>query len=245
MSEQKKVKGVVDLVFLIDVTGSMQPCINGLKDNIKTFFDTLQSSDEESGAPIRDWRAKVVGFRDYEDDPATWLEDNDFTRDVSELHRQLDALEASGGGDLPESLLDALCVVAKMPACEIQDAEDPKKWRYRRNASRAVIVFTDAPYKERMSAPGCEGGTVDDVINSIMDARIILTIVTPLEDSTGEEIKNMDVLAEADKAEYIQLRDADGNSMSLDRFAEDKELLSKMLSKLAATLSRTVATETL
>jgi hypothetical protein len=30
MSESKKVRGVVDIVFLIDVTGSMQPCIKAL-----------------------------------------------------------------------------------------------------------------------------------------------------------------------------------------------------------------------
>ena len=34
----KKVKGVCDIVFLMDTTGSMQPAINDLKKNIKLFF---------------------------------------------------------------------------------------------------------------------------------------------------------------------------------------------------------------
>ena len=32
--------GVVDLVFLVDVTGSMGPCINALRDNINHFIDS-------------------------------------------------------------------------------------------------------------------------------------------------------------------------------------------------------------
>lgn len=244
MSEPKKIKGTVDLVFLIDVTGSMQPCIDGLKNNIKEFFNTLQGGDANNPAPIKDWRAKVVGYRDYEDDPSTWYEDNDFTRDVDTLYRQLDALEASGGGDMPESLLDALCTIAKAESCDVQEAENPKKWRYRKNAARAVIAFTDAPFKETMSAPGCEGGTVDDVINAVMDARILLTVITPYKDDTGAVMDGMNTLAEADKAEYIPLRDGD-ESVSLDRFAEDKDRLVNTLKKLAATLSRSVQTETL
>jgi hypothetical protein len=38
MAEQtSKVKGIVDIVFLLDATGSMQPCIDAVKNNIAAF----------------------------------------------------------------------------------------------------------------------------------------------------------------------------------------------------------------
>ena len=71
MSE--KVKGVADIVFLVDATGSMGKCIERLKTNISTFFDEM-TSEKGNGSPLKDWRAKVVGFRDFEEDgPSRWL----------------------------------------------------------------------------------------------------------------------------------------------------------------------------
>ena len=62
MSEQHtKVKGVVDIVFLIDVSGSMAHCIEALKENIKSFVKTLTSGDggpNEAGPAVKDFRIK-------------------------------------------------------------------------------------------------------------------------------------------------------------------------------------------
>ena len=56
---KKKVRGVADIVFLIDVTGSMQPCIDALKNNIAAFVDALSKSDANNSSPISDWRGRV------------------------------------------------------------------------------------------------------------------------------------------------------------------------------------------
>ena len=80
-----KVRGVVDIVFLMDATGSMGKCIDALKMNLQNFFNTMTST-EGNGSPVKDWRAKVVGFRDYEEDgPADWLDNNP----VVDLPRQI------------------------------------------------------------------------------------------------------------------------------------------------------------
>ena len=50
----------VDIVFLIDATGSMTDCIDAIRTSIGLFFDTLDSD----WSPIKDWRARVVGYRD-------------------------------------------------------------------------------------------------------------------------------------------------------------------------------------
>ena len=51
-------KGIADIVFLLDATGSMGPCINAVKSNIKTFVQTLTTPTPNGGAVVKDWRAK-------------------------------------------------------------------------------------------------------------------------------------------------------------------------------------------
>jgi hypothetical protein len=114
-----KTKGVADIVFLIDVTGSMAPIIDALRKNIEVFVDSLSSGDANNAAPVKDWRGKVVGYRDIEAAEAEglpWIVDNPFVRDAGALKAQLATLQAAGGGDEPESLLDALYKVASMEA---------------------------------------------------------------------------------------------------------------------------------
>ena len=119
VQERPKTKGVADIVFLVDVSGSMSPCIDALRRNIEAFIDSLSQGDANNAAPVRDWRGKVVGYRDIEAAQAEglpWIVDNSFVRDAGALKAQLGTLQANGGGDEPESLLDALYTVASMEA---------------------------------------------------------------------------------------------------------------------------------
>lgn len=159
--QQQKVKGVVDIVFLLDATGSMASCIDALKDNIHAFVSGLTAPDPNGTTVVQDWRAKVVGYRDYEVDGRHALVDQPFVNSVQAIRGQLDALEADGGGDEPESLLEALYAVATMPATERGAEPLPDHWRYRSSAMRVVVVFTDASYKKKMVAP--PGATFDDL----------------------------------------------------------------------------------
>lgn len=173
--EQKKVKGVVDLVILLDVTGSMQACIDALKTNIGTFVSGLSATDANNENPVRDWRIKVCGYRDQQVNPNNWFVDNPFVRDVAGVQAQLTSpnMQATEGGDEPESLLDALFKLAKMEQSGLQDAEAPDKWRARGTSARIVVFFTDATYKTPMTLPEAAGGGVSDVIAALMAAKII------------------------------------------------------------------------
>ena len=116
---RSKTKGVADIVFVVDVSGSMSPCIDALRKNIEAFIDSLSQGDANNAAPVRDWRGKVVGYRDIEAaevEGLPWIVDNPFVRDAGTLKAQLATLQAGGGGDEPESLLDALYKVASMEA---------------------------------------------------------------------------------------------------------------------------------
>ena len=126
-----KAKGVVDIVFLMDATESMQKCIDKLKENIKMFIAAMLGTAERPTV-IRHWRAKVVGFRDYEADGKRWLEDNAFTSDVNDLCLQLDELKAEGGGDVPESLLDAIYKVGMMEETALEESFSPAMIHSRR-----------------------------------------------------------------------------------------------------------------
>ncbi len=235
-----KTKGVADLVFVVDVTGSMAPCIDALRKNIETFIDSLSRGDGNTAAPVRDWRGKVVGYRDIEcadTDGVPWFVDQPFVRDVAALKAQLAGLKAQGGGDEPESLLDALYKVASMPAIpKGSQAEDPTKWRYRSDAARVVIVFTDASFKETMSLPEAKGGSLQDVANVVMANRIILSLFAP-------NFEGYDRLSQIDKSEW-EVVEFEGLTpqQALEKFTSDPVNFKTTLQQLAASVSRSAET---
>ncbi len=238
----EKVKGVVDIVFLLDVTGSMQACLDGLKRNIETFIDTLTTGDANNCSPVKDWRSRVVGYRDFEVDIEPFV-DSPFVRNVDELKSQLNALEAIGGGDEPEGLLDALYKVSEAGETGADDAEEGGKWRYRKSAARVVVIFTDASYKPTMTIPECVGGTFDDVANSLANNRVILSIFAP-------DMECYDLLAEVDKAEFEALEldpaiDGDSYPRALERYTSNQENFVETLKMLARSISKSSETPAL
>ncbi|RYZ05454.1 MAG: VWA domain-containing protein [Myxococcales bacterium] len=235
-----KTKGVADLVFVVDVSGSMAPCIDALRKNIEAFIDSLSKGDGNSVAPVRDWRGKVVGYRDIESaesEGLPWIVENPFVRDVSALKSQLAQLKAEGGGDEPESLLDTLYKVASMPAVpKGTQTEDPEKWRYRSDAARVVIVFTDASFKETMSLPEAKGGSLQDVANVVMANRIILSLFAP-------NFEGYDRLSQIDKSEWEVVEyDGLGPQEALQKFTSDPVNFRTTLKQLAASVSRSAET---
>jgi len=235
-----KTKGVADLVFLIDVSGSMSPCIDALRKNIEAFIDWLSKGDANNAAPVKDWRGKVVGYRDLDaaqSEGLPWIVDNPFVRDASALKSQLAGLQASGGGDEPEYLLDALYMVASMEATpKGSQTEDTGKWRYRSDAARVVIVFTDASFKETMSIPQAKGGSLQDVANVVMANRIILSLFAP-------NFEGYDRLSQIDKSEW-EVVEYEGLSPqeALQKFTSDPVNFRTTLKQLAASVSRSAET---
>lgn len=235
-----KTKGVADIVFVVDITGSMAPCIDALRTNIESFVDSLSRGDGNNVAPVRDWRAKVVGYRDIESaesEGLPWIVESPFVREVSALKAQLAALKAEGGGDEPESLLDTLFKVASMPAiAKGSQSEDPEKWRYSSDAARVVIVFTDASFKETMSLPEAKGGSLQDVANLVMANRIILSIFAP-------NFEGYDRLSQIDKSEWESV-EFEGLSAqeALKKFTSDPVNFRNTLKQLAASVSRSAET---
>lgn len=226
--QNEKVKGIVDIVFLIDITGSMGGCIDALKKNIEKFILFLTSSSANSA--IKDWRGKCVGFRDYQDDPSDWLEDNPFVRDADALVRQLSCLKASGGGDEPETLLDAIYFIGSMREAAQGATESPDQWRYKRDAARVIVIFSDASFKPKMFITPAKGGNVDDVITLVHEKRLILSIFAP-------DLPCYDGLAKADKSEFMPVA-----GEGLAEITSDPAKFQQTLKQLAASVSKSSAT---
>lgn len=130
-----KVKGVADIVFCIDATGSMQPCIDKVKSNIGSFVETIKTSNPNQ--PI-DWRARIIGYRDFNVDAEPITLENEFVTTPEELQKQLAGINADGGGDEPESTLDAILYAVL-------------KSQWRTPCHKTVVVFTDATPLENLN----------------------------------------------------------------------------------------------
>jgi Ca-activated chloride channel family protein len=120
----------VDVLFVLDLTGSMQFAIDGIKRGVQSFVEQL-------GNQKLDARIGMVCFRDIEDDkerPFTLdFTGEAFTKDYRAFRDKVKVLTASGGGDTPESSLQGLALAARQ--------------KFRRNAARVLILITDAPPK--------------------------------------------------------------------------------------------------
>jgi hypothetical protein len=115
-------------------------------------------------------------------------------------------------------------------------SEDADKWRYRSDAARVVVVFTDASFKETMSIPEAKGGSLQDVANLIMANRIILSLFAP-------NFEGYDRLSQIDKSEW-EVVEFEGLSpqQALQKFTSDAVNFRTTLKQLAASVSRSAET---
>jgi Mg-chelatase subunit ChlD len=116
----------LDLVFLVDATGSMGDEIHKLKTSLRDIADQI------AVLPSRpDLCFALVAYRDQGD--AFVLRTHDFTHRLDAFQGALDRLHAGGGGDYPESLNEAL-----------HETVHRLSWRGD-GAQRLVLLVADAP----------------------------------------------------------------------------------------------------
>ena len=226
-----KKKGIPDIVFLLDCSGSMKECLVAVTDSIGSFVDTLSSPDANGGVLIRDWRIRVVGYRDKGADGSQWWIDNPFTSDVAQVRSQLTALEAKGGGDEPESLLDAMYSVAQWPSAEKGAIAGATGWRHRHDAARIVIIFTDASSKPDFAAADGSRGSVSDLINAYHANRLKVCLFAPDAPAYAD-------LASMNGLEWEPVGSLDSNpQQALKDFVSNTAHFRKVMEALAKTVS--------
>lgn len=126
----------VDIVFAIDATESMQPLIDKVKSLTLSFREELEKGLKENRRIIKNLRIKVIVFRDYYVDDKYAMEESRFfilPEEKQEFYNFVSKIKAGGGGDEPESGLEALAL-----ALRSDFVKDGDKKRH------VIVLFTDA-----------------------------------------------------------------------------------------------------
>ena len=114
----------VDLIMVIDTTGSMKPYLRAIKSEIKTISKNVISKNEN----LR------IGFMLYRDTKDKYLTKKiEFNNNIEEIERESKYFYADGGGDKAEPMYEA-----------IQQALEKFEFQ---NENRIIVVITDAKPK--------------------------------------------------------------------------------------------------
>jgi hypothetical protein len=116
----------LDVLFLLDATGSMADEIAQLQNNILGISEQVGKITSSDNVHYG-----LVAYRDRGDDYVTRV--YDFTPDVAVFQANLNMVEADGGGDIPESLNEAL-----------HNAVQDVQWRGD-DTVKLIFLVADAP----------------------------------------------------------------------------------------------------
>lgn len=156
-------KPKVDVVFVLDTTGSMSGLIQTAKEKIWSIAASMASAQ-----PTPDIRIGLVGYRDIGDQYVTKIVP--LSDDLDSVYAALMDFEADGGGDGPESVNKGLL-----------DAVDGMSWSDTAKAYRAIFLVGDAPphmdynemqYPEIVALANSKG----IVVNTIQCGEMPLTV---------------------------------------------------------------------
>lgn len=154
------VAGQADITFVIDTTGSMSSAINNVVTNINSFANVLANN----------YNVKInyslVEFKDIEDDSADSTKvigngSSNWFSDTASFTQKVNELSVGGGGDTPESDIDAL--------------ETARRLDYRTSVNKFIILITDAPYK---TGNNYNIDSLEDEISLLKKDNITTSVVT-------------------------------------------------------------------
>lgn len=117
----------MQIVFAIDVTGSMGGLIQAAKDKIWSIANSLKQ-----GNPNIDLEIGLVAYKDRGDNFVTKIVG--LNSDIDAVFAEINSLSANGGGDDPESVNQAL-----------NDAVTKMSWGHAPNDIRTIFLVGDCP----------------------------------------------------------------------------------------------------
>jgi Mg-chelatase subunit ChlD len=122
-----RLRGELDLVFLVDATGSMGPYIEEVQRHLVSLVRALRVS------PLcKSLRVGVVSYRDHPPEETSYVTRTlELTDDMEVVSSAVQQLSARGGGDGPEAVTDGLFQLPRLA--------------WRPGAAKAVVWFGDAP----------------------------------------------------------------------------------------------------
>lgn len=125
-----------EIVYVIDGTGSMKNLLEAAKNNALGMHQRISEALKNKNGILKMLRIKVIVFRDIYVDSQPLVQSPDFfsfPEEAEQFRRFIESIQASGGGDEPESGLEALHLAIK------------SNWRQNIGKMRhIIIVMTDA-----------------------------------------------------------------------------------------------------
>ena len=119
--------GQLDIVFIVDNTGSMGPYIQNVKTKILEIIRTIKKEEL-----CHRLRVGLVSYRDHPPEETTYITQKyELSSDTSNIEQNVLQMDASGGGDGPEAVSTALQVMNKM--------------EYLNESAKIAVLIGDAP----------------------------------------------------------------------------------------------------
>lgn len=131
--EMENVDCEIDITMVIDNTGSMSSTMNMVKKNALNFCDDLKEACIKRHRNIKELHLQVISYGDLND--GSFIKSDVFSLPAEEKDYKdfVNGLTLTGGGDRPESGLEAL-------AMAIQSDWHKSKYRTR----HVIVLYTDA-----------------------------------------------------------------------------------------------------
>ncbi len=149
----------IEVVFVLDTTGSMGGLIQAAKEKIWSIASTMASAQ-----PAPEIKVGLVAYRDRGDAYVTKIVE--LSSDLDSVYATLMDFQATGGGDGPESVNQAL-----------HDAIHKISWSQNPNAYKVVFLIGDAPphmdYQDDVKYPATINAAAEKgiVVNAIQCGR--------------------------------------------------------------------------
>jgi hypothetical protein len=145
--------GKLDIVFIIDATGSMEDNVIGVKDYIDHFLKPF----EEMNVDIR------LGLVEFSDIEARKEKVHNLTDNLKNFKKWLEKMKFYGGRDLPESGYEAIVTAIE-------------KINYRKSAQKAFIFISDSPQHD-FDYDGKSRYTLDRIISMLNEQNITIDVI--------------------------------------------------------------------
>ena len=187
----------IEVVFVLDATGSMGGMIANAKDKIYAIATTMAQTE-----PAPELSMGVIAFRDKSDSYIT--KQLPLTDNLDDLYSQLLDINAGGGGDHPESVNQALA-----------EAVFDYQWDPRPSTLRMIYLIGDAPphmnYPNDIKYPvSCQEAKKKDIIINTIQCG-----------TTGQTRSIWQNIAQNANGEYLSLNQAGNNFAVTTPFDDD------------------------
>jgi hypothetical protein len=150
----------LDIVFVVDDTGSMSSVI-------ESVVNSLTSAVEQLSVRFSSVRFGLVTFKDQDE---IYLVPNSSLRSKEEIESFLNAIVSSGGDDTEEAGYHAT-----VRAC------NEILWRQQSSVYRCILLVTDAPSHER-------GSTEEEAISALLNKKVKFYFTTISSDTTYDNL---------------------------------------------------------